>query len=255
MAASASSVMKSIKTAAETASVDRDATRLTHIFPASTHEIPAGMDILRTGHRCADAFILRRGWAFIYHALGSGRRQILHFALPGEILNPCTATSHAATESIQALTDAALSALPHEQLDAAMRMAPDIASQVAMQVERDRLLAYQHMTNIGRRSARERIANLLLELFCRVRRRLPDRPNDTAAMPLTQAVIADALGLTAVHVNRTLRNLRNEGIAQLRHGELLVLDHRRLIEVADFSGEVLALMARTGGAAEPVRLR
>ena len=220
--------------------------RLPDMFATGVRDLAGGTDILKRGHRSSDVFLLRRGWTFSYRILPDGRRQILQFGLPEEILNHGAGIGGFATESIQALTAAAVSAMPRDQFGAAARLSPDLAHQLATHAERERLLACEHMTNIGRRSARERIANLLLELFCRVHRRLPDAPNDAVPMPLTQNIIADALGLTSVHVNRTLRSLRDEGIALVRHGNLLVLDPDRFVELADLSTELLAIIARQG---------
>jgi CRP-like cAMP-binding protein len=214
------------------------------MFPAAVRELAGGTDLIKRGQRSPDVFLLRRGWTFTYRILPDGRRQILHFALPEEILNHGAGISGVATESIQALTDAAVSGMPREQLGMTARLTPEIGHQLATHLERCRLLAYEHMTNIGRRSARERIASLLLELYCRVHRRLPAAPNDSVPMPLTQNVIADALGLTSVHVNRTLGGLRDEGIARLRHGTLHVLDPERFVELGDLSSELLTIIAR-----------
>lgn len=244
MSALPNSIVRPVNAPAMSPITDHGGTSLHEIFPAGERAIVAGADILKRGHRSPDVLILRRGLAFTYRILPDGRRQILHFALSGEVLNPCAAIGGAATESVQALTDSAISAMPRDQFDAAAQLSPNIGRQLAARLEADRLLAYEHMTNIGRRNARERIANLLLELFCRVHRRLPETPDEAAPMPLTQNIIADALGLTAVHVNRTLRSLRDEGIVQMRHGALLVLDPGRFIELADLSSELLALMTR-----------
>lgn len=247
MSALTSSIARSAQVTATVPIGERGTVWLPEIFPAGEREIAAACDILKRGHRSPDVFLLRRGLAFIYRILADGRRQILHFALPEEVLNPCAGIGGAATASIQALTDVAISAMPRDQFDAATQLASDLGRQLAARFETGRLIAYEHMTNIGRRSARERIANLLLELFCRTRGRLPQTPNESAPMPMTQNVIADALGLTSVHVNRTLRCLRDEGILRLRHGTMLVLDPDRFIELADLSHELLALITRENG--------
>ncbi len=240
-------IVRSVDAPVAITSGDRGGARLAEIFPADASEIAAGTDILKRGHCSPDVFILRRGWAFLYRILPDGRRQVLNFALPGEVLNRRGGIGRAATESVQALTDAAISAMPRDRLDAAAQRAPDIARQLAVLSETDRLLAYEHMTSIGRRSARGRIASLLLELFCRTHRRLPETPNETAPMPLTQNVIADALGLTSVHVNRTLRGLRDEGTVRLRHGSLTVHDPARFAALADLSRELFALITHADG--------
>ncbi len=115
---------------------------------------------------------------------------------------------------------------------------------------RDRTLANEHLTNIGRRVARERVAHLLLELFYRVWLAHPSPHSDGVELPLTQEHIGDALGLTSVHVNRTLRQLREAGLVTISGHNMQVLDPDMLAEVAGFDSEkVLQRPAREG---EPI---
>ena len=99
-------------------------------------------------------------------------------------------------------------------------------------IARDRNLSFDHLTSIGRRSARERVARLLLELFIRYRAQWPGHRPEEMQLPLTQEHIGDATGLTGVHVNRVLGDLRDEGIVQFHYRKLMILDPDRLIDVA-----------------------
>ena len=115
---------------------------------------------------------------------------------------------------------------------------PKMAVRMACIAARDQVFAYQHLTSVGRRTARERIANLLLELFVRLRQSAPEASGDSIRLPLTQEHLGDALGLTSVHVNRTLRALREDGVLAIKRGALSILDPDRLAEEAGFDDEV-----------------
>ncbi len=113
-----------------------------------------------------------------------------------------------------------------------------MALRMACIAARDQVFAYQHLTSVGRRTARERVANLLLELFVRVRQSAPEASGDAIRLLLTQEHLGDALGLTSVHVNRTLRALREDGVLAIKRGALSILDPDRLAEEAGFDDEV-----------------
>jgi CRP-like cAMP-binding protein len=93
-------------------------------------------------------------------------------------------------------------------------------------------MAYDHLTSVGRRSAQERVARLLLELYMRSRWQWPANRIEELRLPLTQEHIGDAVGLTYVHVSRVLRELRHEGIVEFRYRRLRILDPDKLIDVA-----------------------
>ena len=104
---------------------------------------------------------------------------------------------------------------------------------------RDAALAREHLTNVGRRSARDRVAHPLLELFYRVRRRGASPGDNALELPLTQEHIADAPGLTMVHVNRTLRALREADLLAMRGRMLRILDPEALAELAGFDPDIV----------------
>jgi len=208
------------------------------LFPGTVRRVSAGADIYAQGDYVADVFLLRTGWAFLYQVTADGRRQILHFALPGEILNYNPGLRHPAIEGAQAITAGAISSLSRHALDQILERSPIAARQVADSAELRRMLVFEHLTNLGRRCARERLANILLELFCRVRGRLPSVPEDRAPLPLTQSILADAVGLTPIHVNRTLRRLRQERIVCILPGVVRVLNPAKLVELAGLTNEV-----------------
>ena len=193
----------------------------------------AGEDLFRLGERCDEAYHLVDGWVFLYDLLEDGRRQILHFALPGALLG--LYSESVALYGAQALTDAAVGVIPHINLGPLVEEHPGVGLRLAWMVWRERNLAYEHLSSIGRRSARERVARSLLELFVRSRMQWPSYRADEMHLPLTQEHIADATGLTGVHVNRILRELRKDGIVEFHYRRLRILNPDKLVDVAGIS--------------------
>lgn len=195
--------------------------------------VRAGQDIIAPGEPCDTIYHLVQGWAFLYSLLQDGRRQILHFALPGAVLGVDLAGCGSATYGVQALTESKLWALPHKSLRPLSKDHPEIGLELAWLAARDRNLTYDRLTTIAQGSARKRVAQLLLELFVRARAQWPGHRTQEMHLPLTQEHIGDATGLTSVHVNRVLSVLRDDGILHFHYRRLTILDPDRLVETAD----------------------
>lgn len=206
--------------------------RLIASHKAGDRVVKAGEDLFRLGEPCDSLYNLIEGWVFAYDLLEDGRRQIFHFALQGAVLGFHPAHGAVATYGAHALTDAVVCVIPHKALTSLARQLPEIGLRLAWLTSRDRSLAFSHLTNIGRRSSRERVAHLLLELFIRNRAHWPGHRIEEMHLPLTQEHIGDATGLTAVHVNRVLRDLREQGIVEFHYRRLRILDPDRLVDIA-----------------------
>lgn len=209
-----------------------DMLRATAGYKLTDRIVRAGEDLFSQGEPCDAIYNLVDGWVVLYNLLEDGRRQILHFALPGAVLGFHPARGAAPTFSAQALTDATVCIIPHSALAPLSREYPDIALQLAWLISRDRALAFDHLSSIGRHTARERVAHLLLELFVRYRAQWPGHRITDMHLPLTQEHVGDATGLTFVHVNRVLRDLRKEGIVEFHYRRLRILDPDKLVDVA-----------------------
>ena len=199
-------------------------------YKSGDREIKAGDDLFRAGEPCDAIYYLVDGWGFLYDLFEDGRRQILHFALPGASLG--LYPGRVANYSAQALTDVLVSVIPHENLGPLFDQHPGVALRLAWIVWRERNLAYDHLSTVGQRPARERIARSLLELFVRYRMQWPGHRIEEMNIPLTQEQIGDATGLTGVHVNRILRGLRREGIVEFHYRRLRILNPDKLVDVA-----------------------
>ena len=203
---------------------------------STTREIKAGAHLFRSGDPCDVIHLVVDGRIFLYDLLEDGRRQILSFAFPGSLLG--LYPDRIALYSAEALTDAVVRIIPHQDLGPLLEEHPGIGLRLAWTAWRERNLAYDHLCSLGRRSARERIARLLLELFIRYRMRWPGHRIEEMHLPLTQEHIADASGLTGVHVNRVLRALRKEGILEFHYRHLRIMNPDKLVDVAGIEASV-----------------
>jgi hypothetical protein len=120
-------------------------------------------------------------------------------------------------------------------------------------MSRDSSLSFAHLTSIGRHSARERVAHLILELFIRYRSRWPGHRIEEMHLPLTQEDIGDATGLTGIHVNRVLGDLKTEGILTFSYRRLSILDPDKLVDVAGIDPELLQSWIRRPAPAQSAR--
>jgi CRP-like cAMP-binding protein len=189
---------------------------------------------LRAGEPSEEIFTVYSGWAYRYLQLPDGRRQILTFLLPGDAISIELFTLLRAPipYAVKALSPLIVCAFDV----GAMR---DLV--LSTQVQRESLakvfashmaMMDQHLALVGRKKAGGRVAYLLLELEQRLRERnLSD--NGSFDLPARQEDLADALGLTAVHVNRTLVGLRQRGLIQFERGRMSILDFERLKQIAD----------------------
>jgi CRP-like cAMP-binding protein len=206
----------------------------------------AGQNVFSLGEPCNTVYNLLNGWVFLYNILEDGRRQILQFALPGAVLGFYPARDAVATYSAQALTDATVRVIPAQRLQTALKETPAIGMRLVWLISRNRNLVFDHLTSIGRQSARERVAHLLLELFIRYRSQWPGNRIEEMHLPLTQEHIGDATGLTLVRVNRVLRELRRNGILEFHYRRLRILGPDKLIDVAGIDPHLAMAWIRRG---------
>ena len=233
---------------------EADVLRLIGRPDSTDRKFKAGSDLFRLGESGQAVYSLVDGWVALYSLMEDGRRQILQFALPGTILAFAQARHSVMKYSAQALTDAVVRIVPHENLVRLSRERPEVGIQIASLISQDRNLAYDHLSSLGRRSARERIAHLLLELFMRSRLRWPGHRSEEMRLPLSQEHIGDATGLTGIHVNRVLRELRLEGILEFHYRRLRILNPDRLVEVAGVEPQVALAWLNRGSDPAPKNL-
>lgn len=207
-------------------------------FKSGDRVVRAGTDLYAQGEPCKELYTVVSGWVFQYKLLEDGRRQIARVALPGDFVGFQPDLSANLDHAAQALTDARLCVFPREGMLALFRAHPELAIRLTWMIARDEGQARERLTSLGRRTARERVAHFLLELFYRLRLRDAEPVGASIPLPLTQEHLGDALGLTAVHVNRTLRQLREDGLIRIADRTLHVLDPDGLAVIAGFDDEL-----------------
>jgi CRP-like cAMP-binding protein len=193
----------------------------------------AGHDLVHQGQSEHTVYILMSGWACSYKLLHDGQRQIIDFQIPGDFLGLRSVLLHMSDHSIEPVTDIEVTEVNISDLLEAFSRTPRLATAVFWAASRDEAMVVEHLVDIGRRNATERMAHFLLELGAKLS--LVGMGSKAGyACPLTQYYLADALGLSAVHVNRVLRQLREAGMVTFRDGIVAFDDYDRLTEFADF---------------------
>ncbi len=193
----------------------------------------AGRDLVHQGQSDQAAYILISGWACSYKLLEDGQRQIVDFQIPGDFLGLRSVVLHLSDHSVEPVTDIEVTEVHVSDLMKTFSDTPRLATAVFWAASRDEAMVVEHLINIGRREAEVRVAHFLLELGARLTLVGLGRKAGYAC-PLTQYLMADALGLSSVHVNRVLRKLREAGMVTFRDGFVTFDDYDRLADFADF---------------------
>lgn len=200
--------------------------------------VPARRDVIREGEKPKNILLMVDGWACRYKSLPDGRRQIIAFFVPGDL---CDLNIHVLNEmdhSLGAITRLSVADISPDDMDALTASCPRITQALWWESLVQQSIQREWTLNIGQRTAYERIAHLLVELFLRLRS-VKLTQGDSCDFPLTQTDIADATGLTAVHVNRTLQELRREGLIELEKRRLRIPRLDRLMDAAMFNPNYL----------------
>lgn len=200
----------------------------------------AGATILAEGSSSPHLFTVLSGWGFRYKMLPDGRRQILNFVLAGDFIGLQSSTLNEMQHSVEALTQMVLCVFPRDRLWSLYSNHPSLAFDLTWLASRSERLLDENLLSVGRRSALERVAYVLSDLFQRGRQ-LGLVQGQRMKVPVTQQHLADALGLSLVHTNKTLKVLVGRKLLRMKGGMLEMLDERRLLETAKYDGGVLSL--------------
>lgn len=197
------------------------------------HVYAAGRDLVHQGEVDQPAYILASGWACSYKLLPDGGRQVIDFQIPGDFLGLRSVLFRTADYNVEPVTRIEASEIRPADLLNVFADNPRLATAVLWAMSRDEAMVVEHLVGLGRRNAAERTAHFLLELAARLRL-VGLGSKQGYACPLSQYLLADALGLSAVHVNRVLRELREAGLVTFQKGEVQFDDYERLVTLADF---------------------
>ncbi|MES2948453.1 MAG: Crp/Fnr family transcriptional regulator [Pseudomonadota bacterium] len=193
----------------------------------------AGELLIHEGQKGVPLFTLLDGWAFRFKTLSDGRRQILNFLLPGDLIGVQQKTVALAAYGVMALTEAVFCVFHPNALWDLHHQSPSMGFNLTWLGAHEESLVDEGLLSLGRRGAEERIAALLVQLFARVARRQADAGVGGVPFPLKQQHMADALGMSLVHTNKSLRKLQRRGLHRLEDGRLHILDTAALMQIAD----------------------
>jgi CRP-like cAMP-binding protein len=199
-----------------------------------------GQHVVRDGEKPTECCLLIDGLLYRYKLLLDGGRQILAFHTPGEIPDLQSYRLRRMDHSLAAAVPSEVAFVSHESIGAAFRASPTLAELFWHDTLVDAAIFRAWLACMGRRDAHSHLAHLLCELFVRLRA-VGKTNGNLCNLPLTQAELADAVGITTVHVNRTLQRLRREGLIHLNGSQLTILDWSTLQEVAEFDPSYLQL--------------
>ena len=203
------------------------------VFHQRRRSFEPGVDLVRQGQQGQLAYILADGWVCSYKLLPTGTRQIIDIQVPGDFLGLRSVLFRTSDHNAEAMTKVEVSEVSSKDLIDAFANTPRLATAVLWAASRDEAMVVEHLVDIGRRNALERTAHFLLELAARLKL-VGLGTRESFACPLSQYMLADALGLSAVHINRILRQLREEGLLTFRSGQVIFDDLDRLVKLANF---------------------
>lgn len=211
------------------ADLDEDEIGLLRALEEDVREYPAGTVLSEAGRDASHFFILQEGWACATRLLSDGQRQVLDIFLPGEIMGLRDIGFARTQTELSALTTVTACPFPAEYFDEIFERSPRLARLFFLRLVCENALLTERIINIGRRPAVEALGHFLLEMKVR-----QDTPGDEFDLPLKQSVIADALGISAVHVSRIFSQLKERGLARFCHGRVIIDNLDGLMELSGF---------------------
>ena len=213
---------------------DKDELAFVSSFKRGELVVDAGATILVEGSHSAHLFTVLSGWAFRYKVLEDGRRQILNYVLPGDLIGLQGTIMGEMQHSVEALSPVTLCVFERDKLMSLYNRHASLAFDLTWIAAQEERILDEHLLSIGRRSALERAAYLLA--FLHQRGSALKLFNSRHFLPVTQQHIADTLGLSIVHTNKTLRKLAERGLIRWQERGCDVLDGRGLADLAEWNG-------------------
>jgi len=206
-------------------------------FKIDEMRVESGVSFLRQGAGSEHLYTVLQGWAFRYKMLDDGRRQILNYALPADLIGLQGSLMGEMEHSVEALTELTLCVFPRSKLLDLYSRFPSLAFDLTWLCAREERFGDESLVSLGRRTALERTAYMLLHLFTRAEEVGMTR-NGTIQFPFTQQHMADTLGMSLVHTNKTLKRLSATQAVRWKDRYFQMLDRAKLAELA--GGEAAA---------------
>ncbi|MET1111091.1 MAG: Crp/Fnr family transcriptional regulator [Allosphingosinicella sp.] len=210
---------------------------------AELQDFPAGRTIVRSGTTLSASTLLVEGIVCRYKDLADGQRQIMELHVAGDFVDLHGFLLKRLDHNVGAMTAVRIAAVPHDALRTITETHPHLGRMLWFSTLLDASIHREKILSIGRRSALARIAHIFCEML--VRLRMVGLASETGySLPLTQADLADATGLTSVHVNRMLKKLRDDRLLTFRGGTVTIGDWEQLQRIAEFDPTYLHLERR-----------
>lgn len=209
-------------------------------LPMLTAQIDANQDIVREGDRPSRCFAVLSGIAGTYKSTRAGKRQVMSYHVPGDVPDFQSLHLGVLDITIATVSPCRVGFVQHDAVRALLRAQPRLVDVFWRATLIDAAIVREWMLNTGRREAYARMAHLFCELVTRLGA-VGLAPNLSCELPMTQPELADALGITPVHVNRTIRDLKTAGLISLRSRRLTVHDWNGLAAAAEFDPTYLHL--------------
>ncbi|WP_262269979.1 Crp/Fnr family transcriptional regulator [Microvirga yunnanensis] len=218
---------------------EADERTLEGLSQTPTH-IAAHTDLIREDAPPDGVYLILSGWACRYKTLPDGERQIMAYFIPGDLCDQRIFVLKRMDHSISTLTPAKVAVIPAETMIDLTECHPRIARALWWSTLVDEAITREWVVNVGQRKAFERVAHLICEMFVRVRA-VGLAEDLSFEFPVTQTDLADTVGLTLVHTNRMLQELRAEGLIAWKGKRLTILDFERLADLSMFNPNYLHL--------------
>jgi CRP-like cAMP-binding protein len=205
-----------------------------------TVEFETGDDIINRGDKTGGVNLLLEGFACRYKILEDGRRQILAYLVPGDLCDLHVFLLKRMDHSIGAMTRSVVAVISQSSILKITDQFPNLTRALWWSTLLDEAVTREWVVNLGQRTAYERMAHLFCELFHRLRA-IGETHGNSYQLPVTQTALGDTLGLSNVHVNRTLQELRQDGLVSFKAGMLTITKLSALEEAAFFNPDYLHL--------------
>lgn len=190
------------------------------------------------GSRRNRAYLIDDGWACTYKILRNGTRQIVDVGIPGDFIGARTLLFRSRDYSGSSLTRAVLYEISPRMLEATYQLSPKAGGALLWAISQDQSILSERLVDLGRRTALERVAHYILELEYRLGA-IGSSGGGHFVCPLSQTLLADVLGLTPIHLNRVMRELREQNLISYGEGRVTILDRERLADLSSFDARYL----------------
>jgi CRP-like cAMP-binding protein len=207
---------------------------------AETRTVPADQLLIRSGQELSTSLMLLEGWLARSKDLPGGERQVTQLHVAGDFADLHSFTLKRLDHDVMTLSKCVVAVVPHERLRVITERYPRLTRIYWMLTNVDAAITRELALSLGQRSAISRMAHLFCELYARLDA-VGRARSDGYELPLTQRELAECLGLTVVHANRTIQELRRRSLIELENRRLTILDRRGLEGVADFDPSYLYL--------------